>query len=228
MRIRSRSGSVSARRCRWMIPAALAAAMALQSGPARSIQCLQAVFFDLGNTLIDQSGPSPYPLFPTAQAAIDALQAAGIQVGIITNVPAGWTRTDVENLMQQPAFLDEFDVLLLSSQTSPLVSKPNPQIYIQAHALLPPPLPPIGATAFVGETLSEIANTAVSPTTGARAAGMVGIHFSNAAPSALADYTIPTADLAAVLDVVELTCTVFVDGFESEDATEWSSCTGCS
>ncbi len=38
--------------------------------------------------------------------------------------------------------------------------------------------------------LSEIANSQVSPTSGARAAGMVGIHFSAAAPSPLADFTV--------------------------------------
>src|SRR6188768_3494644 len=114
--------------------------------PAAATQCLQAVFFDLGNTLINQSLPSPWPLFATAQTAIDALQAAGIEVGVITNVPTQvppFSRADLEALLQQPEFLDEFDVVLLSSLTDPLVSKPTPGIYTQAHALLPAPLPPI-------------------------------------------------------------------------------------
>ena len=79
----------------------------------------------------------------------------------------------------------------------------------------------------VGETLSEIANSALSPTSGARAAGMVGIHLSNAPPSALADFTISPSDLTAVLDVVHSTCPVFVDGFESADTLEWTLCSGC-
>lgn len=202
-------------------------ALAIAAPAARATQCLQAVFFDLGNTLVDQSVPAPYPLFPTAQAAVDALQAAGVEIGIITNVPAGWTRGDLETLLLEPAFLDEFDVLVLSSQTPGPVQKPNPLIYSYAHGLLPPPLPPIGATAFVGETLAEIANAQVAPTLGARAAGMVGIHLSDTAPSPLADYTITTADLADVLGIVGATCTVFIDGFESSNADEWSSCFGC-
>ncbi len=200
---------------------------AVTLSPVHATQCLKAIFFDLGNTLVDQSGPAPYPLFPTAQSAIDALQAAGVEIGIITNVPAGWTRTDLEALLLEPEFLDEFDVLVLSSQTPGPVAKPNPAIYAYAHSQLPVPLPPIGATAFVGEMLSEIANTEVSPTLGARAAGMVGIHLSNAAPSPLADFTISPADLGAVLAVVNLTCAVFVDGFESENAAAWSVCSGC-
>jgi FMN phosphatase YigB (HAD superfamily) len=206
---------------------AVFAGVAVAPAPAGATQCLQAIFFDLGNTLIDQSGPSPYPLFPTAQAAIDALQTAGLEVGVITNVPAGWTRDDLEALLQQPAFLDEFDVLVLSSQTPGPVQKPNPAIYTYAHSQLPLPLPPIGATAFVGETLSEIANQQVAPTLGARAAGMIGIHLSNAAPSPLADYTMSPADLTAILDIVDATCTVFVDGFESESTDQWSVCVGC-
>ena len=59
-----------------------------------------------------------------------------------------------------------------------------------------------------------------------RAAESLGL--SNAAASPLADFTIPT-DLTtlALLDVVEATCNVFLDGFESESTAEWSSCTGC-
>lgn len=183
-----------------------------------------AVFFDLGNTLIDQTGPSPWPLFGDAQSTIDELQARGIAVGIITNVLAGWTREDVEALMQQPAFLDEFDALALSSEAG--ASKPAPAIYLYAFGLLDPPQPGIGLTAFVGETLSEIANTETNPTTGARAVGMTGIHLSGAAPSPLADHTI--ANLTALLDIATESCFVFVDGFESEDTTAWSSCAGCS
>jgi hypothetical protein len=140
------------------IAAAALLGLPMALAPAAATQCLQAIFFDLGNTLVDQSVPSPYPLFPTAQAAIDGLQAAGLEVGIITNVPAGWTRDDLETLLLEPQFLDEFDVLVLSSQAP--AAKPNPAIYSYAHGLLPAPLPAIGATAFVGETLSEIANSA--------------------------------------------------------------------
>lgn len=219
--------ATTSHRRRSALLAGLLVALGITSPSARAESCLKAVFFDLGNTLVDQSGPAPYPLFPTAQSAIDALQAAGVELGIITNVPAGWTRTDLEGLLQEPSVLDEFDVLVLSSQTPGPVSKPNPAIYTYAHSLLPGPPPPIAATAFVGETLSEIANAAVAPTSGARAAGMVGIHLSNAAPSALADYTISPSDLGAVLAVVDLTCTAFIDGFESGTTTEWSLCSGC-
>lgn len=215
------------RRSRWFaVSGSFALAGALLSPPAHALQCLKAVFFDIGNTLVDQSVAAPYPLFPTAQAAIDGLQEAGVRIGIITNVPAGWTRDDLEALLLQPAVLDEFDILVLSSQAP--ASKPNPAIYTFAHGLLAAPLPPIGATAFVGENLAEIANAAVAPTLGARAAGMIGIHLSDAAPSPLADYTMATADLAAVRDIVASTCSVFLDGFEDSSAAAWTTCTGCS
>lgn len=202
---------------------ALAVALLVASSTARA-ESFCAVFFDLGNTLIDQSGPSPWPLFGDAQSTIDELQTRGIRTGIITNVPAGWTREDVEALMQQPAFLDEFDALALSSEAG--ASKPAPAIYLYAFGLLAPPQLGIGRTAFVGETLTEIANTEIDPTTGARAVGMTGIHLSSAAPSPLADHTI--ANLTALLAIATESCFVFLDGFESEDAGAWSSCSGCS
>ncbi|MGE0640042.1 MAG: HAD family hydrolase [Thermoanaerobaculia bacterium] len=182
-----------------------------------------AVFFDLGNTLVDTSGPAPYPLFADAQATIDTLQARGIPLGIITNVPAGWDHSDLEAILQQPAFLDEFEALALSSEAG--ASKPAPAIYLYAFGLLAPPQHGIGATAFVGETLSEIADAEVAPTTGARAVGMTGIHLSSASPSPLADFTI--ANLTALLAIATESCFVFDSGFESGDFTGWQNCAGC-
>jgi FMN phosphatase YigB (HAD superfamily) len=191
---------------------------------AAHADCLRAVFFDLGETLVTAAGGGMFTLKPGAQETVDALQAAGRELGIITNVPGGWTREDLEAILLQPEFLDEFDVLTLSSQAP--APKPDPAIYLFAHAALPTPVP-VGATAFVGESLPEIANAEVSPTLGARAAGMIGVHVSSAAPSPLADFTIPPGDLPQVLAVVTTTCTAFVDGFESGDTSSWSACAGC-
>ncbi len=117
-----------------------AALLALASGPpARGADCLRAIYFDLGNTLVDQTNPAPYPLFPTAQATIDSLQARGLALGIITNVPAGWDRSDLEALLAQPAFLDEFDILVLSSEAP--AAKPDPAIYTHAYDQLALPRP---------------------------------------------------------------------------------------
>lgn len=183
-----------------------------------------AIFFDLGNTLVDTSGPSPYPLFADAQATIDELQVRGIRLGIITNVPAGWHRADLEAILQQPAFLDEFDALALSSEAG--ASKPAPAIYLYAFGLLGPPQLGIEATAFVGETLAEIADAVLDPTSGARAVGMTGIHLSTASPSPLADYTI--ANLTELLAIATDSCFVHDSGFEAGDFSEWDSCAGCS
>jgi FMN phosphatase YigB (HAD superfamily) len=193
------------------------------SAPARA-ECLRAVFFDLGETLVTAAGGGMFTLKPGAQETLDALQAAGRELGLITNVPGGWTREDLEAILLEPELLDEFDVLTLSSQAP--APKPDPAIYQFAHAALPTPVP-IGATAFVGETLSEIANAEVSPTLGARAAGMIGVHVSSAAPSPLADFTIAPDDLPQVLAVVDVTCTALVDGFESGDTSAWTGCFGC-
>ena len=184
-------------------------------------ECLEAVFFDLGDTLVEDSG-GLFVLRPGAAQVVQELQDFGVPLGIITNVPAGWTRDDLEAILADPSFLDEFDVLVLSSQAP--APKPDPAIYTFAHGLLPLPVA-IPRTAFVGETLGEIADLEVDPTEGARAVGMVGIHLSDAPPSPLADFTVPTDDLPAVAAIVRDSCALFEDGFESGDTSAWSAAT---
>lgn len=185
--------------------------------------CLQAIFFDLGDTLVEAGGGGLFEVRDGVQATIDSLQATGLQLGIITNVPAGWDREDLEAVMAEPEFLDEFDVVVLSSEAP--APKPNPAIYVHAHGLLPTPVE-IELTAFVGENLAEIANAENDPTLGARSVGMVGIWVSDGAPSPLADHTIPSAGLSALVPLHQSLCALFADGFESGDTSAWSDSTG--
>lgn len=176
--------------------------------------CLEAVFFDLGNTLVENPGSGIFELRTGAAETIAELQGLGVRLGIITNVPAGWDLDDLRAILAQPEFLDEFEVVILSSQAP--APKPNPAIYTFAHQALPEPRPPITSTAFVGETLSEIGNSVINPTQGARAVGMVGIHLSDLPPNPIADYTIPSDSLHHVTLIVEETCS-------PAGAEEWSS-----
>jgi FMN phosphatase YigB (HAD superfamily) len=169
---------------------------------------VRAIFFDLGDTLVVQDGD----LFverPGASETIAELKGLGMRVGIITNTPADFTVEDLENLLKDPSFLDEFEVLLLSSQaTSP--PKPDPAIFLEAHGLLSD-APPVAQVAFVTENLAEVADQELTPTQGARAAGMVGIHLSSDPASPLADYTITPDQLNMLVTLAE---------------TEWLSCAG--
>lgn len=154
----------------------------------RPCAAVRAIFFDLGDTLVVQDGGAQFVERPGASAAIAELKALGMRVGVITNTPDGFTEQDLDDLLEDPSLLDEFEVVLLSSQaTSP--PKPDPAIFLEAHALLPD-APPVQQIAFVSENLAEIADMQLAPTLGARAAGMVGIHLSPDPASPLADYTI--------------------------------------
>ncbi len=189
------------------------------TAPGRlAADALRAVFFDLGDTLVEDVGGGMFGLRPGAADTVAQLQDLGIELGIITNVPPDWTREDLEAILVEPEFLDELSVLVLSSQAP--APKPDPAIYTFAHSLLASPVP-IGETAFVGETLGEIADDIDDPTVGCRAVGMVGIHLSDLPPSPLADHTIPTDDLPQVVAIVEAANTVFADGFESGDTSAW-------
>jgi FMN phosphatase YigB (HAD superfamily) len=178
-------------------------------------QCINAVFFDLGNTLVEDPGTGIFVLRTGAAETVASLHSVGVPLGIITNVPPGWDISDLEAVLATPEFLDEFDVVILSSQAP--APKPNPAIYTFAHGQMPA-APPITETAFVGETLGEIANAETNPTLGARAVGMIGIHLSDLPASPLADFTVATDDLPAV---AQLACPIFGDGFESGDTTAW-------
>lgn len=191
-------------------------ALALAALPAEAQnRPIRAVFFDLGDTLVENVGGT-FVLRPGAAEVVAGLQDLGTQLGIITNVPPDWTLEDLEAVLEEPEFLQEFDTVVLSSQAP--APKPNPAIYTFAHEQLPVAVP-ITETAFVGETLAEIANDEQNPTSGARAVGMIGIHLSDAPPSPLADFTVPTDDLPAI---AELVAAVFTDGFETGDTAAWS------
>ncbi len=179
---------------------------------------IQAVFFDLGDTLVEDVGGGMFGLRPGAADTVSQLQAMAVELGIITNVPAGWTREDLEAILVEPEFLDEFSVLVLSSQAP--APKPDPAIYNFAHSQLATPVP-ITETAFVGENLGEIANSVDNPTEGCRATGMIGIHLSDQPPSPLTDFTIPTDDLPQVATIVAGANGIFADGFESGDTSAW-------
>jgi len=215
-RFRSRRPSPSATRRRRLrpLPAAAALVLAVLAAPPVEAACLRAVFFDIGNTLAERREDGLFLVRAGARETIDQLRAAGVEIGVITNVPAGWTRTDLEALLAEPEFLDQFDVLVMSSQAP--ARKPDPQIYLLAHGLLATPVP-IGETAFVGETLAEIADSENDPTSGARAVGMVGIHLSDTPASPLADHTIPTRGLTEIVTLRANLCGSVADGVEPGD-----------
>ena len=83
------------------------------------------IFFDLGNTLLDSSAGTPSPLFEDARSTIELLKSLAVRLGIITNFPG--SLDDLKQLMEDPGFLDEFEVVVLSSDVG--VEEPAPGIY---------------------------------------------------------------------------------------------------
>lgn len=151
-----------------------------------------AVFFDLGDTLVVQRAEDD--LFELTEPASQLLDAIGdLPIGIITNVPARWEREDLAALLADPTLLDRFDLVLLSSQAS-AGPKPDPGIYEEAAELLGVPTT---ESIFVTEELDGIAD-AEPPTSGARAAGMVGIWVSAEAANPLANHTVAPEELPAI------------------------------
>lgn len=164
---------------------------------------LGAMFFDLGETLVVEGAGDTFDTRDGALDLLDALAAAGIPRGVITTVPRGYDLDDLAALLTDPEILESFDVVLLSSQAESR-PKPDPAIYAEALALLPSP-PPIALAAFLTEELGDLAD-ADPPTEGAMAAGMIGVHLSDGAPSPLVDHTVATDALAGVADAPWVAC----------------------
>ena len=163
---------------------------------------VEALFFDLGETLVSEGADGLHAPVPGADELLDALEARAMPMGVITNVPASWDRDDLDALLVDPQMLDRFDVVLLSSEAS--APKPDPAIFVEAVALLSTPAD-IARTAFVTEELGDLAD-AQPPTEGARAAGMLGVHVSAGAASALADHTVAPDELASLATAGWLDC----------------------
>jgi len=176
---------------------------------AKECKTIKTIFFDLGDTLIESNGQGQFVLRSDASQLIELLKLQDFQLGIITNVSPNWDLQDLESILVDPSFLDDFEVVILSSLAP--ASKPDPAIFNYAYSQLINPAP-ITQTAFVTETLSHIGNSIANPTLGARATGMIGIHLSDLPPSSYTDYTIPSNNLLEIDTIIN--SLIFCNGFE--------------
>ena len=170
---------------------------------------LQALFFDLGETLVTEQDNGLFATMPGVAELLDALDARDprLPLGVITNVPSSWERADLDALLEEPELLDRFDLVLMSADAS--AAKPDPVIFTEAAALLVPEAD-IAHTAFVTEELDHIADDEPA-TEGARAAGMIGVHLSDAEPSPLAAITLPPSAMEALAEQAWLDCLEALD-----------------
>lgn len=164
---------------------------------------LAALFFDLGDTLVVEGPDALFMAREGATELLDELVGQRLPIGVITNVPRGYDIEDLRALLADPAILDVFDTVLLSSEAE-AGPKPDPAIFVEAVGRLAEP-PPIEQRAFVTEELADLAD-GEPPTEGARAAGMIGVHLSDDAPSPLADHTVATDALPSIATAAWLQC----------------------
>lgn len=176
---------------------------------AQECKTIKTVFFDLGDTLIESNGQGQFLLRSDASQLIELLKLQDIPLGIITNVPTDWDRQDLESILVDPSFLDDFEVVILSSLAP--ASKPDPAIFNFSYAQLSNPAP-ITQTAFVTETLAHIGNAINNPTLGARATGMIGVHLSDLPTSLYTNFSIPTDNLLEIDTIMN--SLIFCHGFE--------------
>jgi FMN phosphatase YigB (HAD superfamily) len=92
---------------------------------------IKAILFDIGNTLgtvhLDSKTLAPF------DDMLDLLKTAGrvfrVPLGVITNIPDDWNKTDVENLLRGAGILDHLDVRGIITSVDAKGSKPEKRIY---------------------------------------------------------------------------------------------------
>lgn len=119
------------------------------------------IFFDLGNTLVDTSDSSHIKYLNNAHEYLIELRQMGYKIGVLSNVPEKWGKTNDEKLVSLKNFIKtrwdddiEFEWELIDQfyfSPDEKRRKPNPYLFAEAIALASP-----CPTLFQGETLSEI------------------------------------------------------------------------
>lgn len=113
------------------------------------------IYFDLGDTLVFGPTGDKQP-FDDAVATIEALWLRGYQIGLLSNQSPGTTLADMEaKLTDYGLEAFRFDVITISSEFSPPIPKPDPQIF-QAALTKAGFASASNQTVFITETLSHI------------------------------------------------------------------------
>lgn len=115
------------------------------AAPAGSQRGCAVVYFDLGETLMHTADDGTGTYRPGAAAYLRALRERHIKVGLITNVPSSWGRTDAERAVRlkkevdttwqgtAPFAWDDFGDRILTPRTE-AERKPAPALWERAKA----------------------------------------------------------------------------------------------
>lgn len=126
---------------------------------------IQAVFFDVGNTLASRKKDGSLDVLPGTTNLLDVMRnVLNLRLGVISNVPDDMTTEALKRLLSDAKLLAYFDPNIIVTSKDAGADKPGPRIYAYAaeRANLSP-----ASCAYVGENAKEV--------DGAQAAGMSGI-----------------------------------------------------
>jgi len=117
-------------------------------------QRLQAVFFDIGDTLGHRDAAGQFHLFAGTPQLLAAMKSAlGLRLGVITNLPAGMTTAEIRQILSDAGILNFFDPLGVVTSADAPAAKPDPAIYRFAASRIHVPE---AACLYVGENPAEV------------------------------------------------------------------------
>ncbi|MFF3171193.1 hypothetical protein ACFVQ0_01150 [Streptomyces sp. NPDC057900] len=121
------------------------AAGASAAAPTGTERRCAVVYFDLGETLVHTADDGSTSYLPDASAYLRALRERHIEVGLVTNVPSSWGRTDAERAARlksevdagwtgsAPFAWDDFGDRIITPRTE-TERKPAPVLWERAKA----------------------------------------------------------------------------------------------
>ncbi len=120
-------------------------------------KALEAVFFDLGNTLVktifDHSDLIDVIIFPEVNEIISSLKNRGIKLGIVSNgsrsLLKSWLQDHNSDLSR---LFDKFNLIIMSDDDAGGVRKPQKEIFRKAVSQLDPNLNLLSTTFIADET----------------------------------------------------------------------------
>jgi len=117
-------------------------------------QRIQAVFFDIGDTLGHRDTAGHFHVFAGTASLLATLKSTlGLRLGVITNLAVGMTTVDIRRILADAGILDLLDPQGVVTSVDAHAEKPKPAIYrFAAHQIHLAE----AACLYIGENADEV------------------------------------------------------------------------
>jgi FMN phosphatase YigB (HAD superfamily) len=117
-------------------------------------QRIQAIFFDIGDTLGHRDAAGQFHVFAGTLQLLAAMKSTlGLRLGVITNLPQGMTTAEIRQILSDAGILSFLDPQGVVTSADAPAAKPDKAIYQFAAGRIHLPE---AACLYVGESPAEV------------------------------------------------------------------------